>query len=56
MRRIFIHESLYDKFSTAMINAYKQIPIGNPLDTKNLMGPLHTKAAVKEYTDGLAEI
>merc|ERR1712150_80555 len=32
------------------------VPMGNPLDDSTLLGPLHTKAAVKEYTDGLAEI
>lgn len=55
-RRIFIHETLYDKFVERMINAYKKLPIGDPLDSNNLMGPLHTKAAVKEFTEGLTEI
>lgn len=31
MRRIFLHESLYDKFVNAMTNAYKQVRIGDPL-------------------------
>ena len=30
--------------------------IGDPLDSINLMGPLHTKAAVKEFTDGIETI
>jgi len=53
LRRIFLHESVYDKFVTAMVKAYKTVTIGDPLDTQNLMGPLHTKAAVKEYVEGL---
>jgi len=47
---------VYDKFVNAMVNAYKQITIGDPLKPEHLMGPLHTKAAVKEYTEGLEEI
>lgn len=39
-----------------MVNAYKKIPIGDPLNKDNLMGPLHTKNAVKEYTEGLEVI
>lgn len=56
MRRIFVHESLYDSFKTRMVKAYETIKIGDPLDKENLMGPLHTKAAVKEYLDGLETI
>lgn len=57
LRRIILHEDIYDKFLNALINAYKSaITIGDPLDPKNLMGPLHTKAAVKEFTEGIDEI
>jgi len=34
---------------------YSSIKIGNPLEHGVLMGPLHTKNAVKEYTEGIAE-
>jgi aldehyde dehydrogenase family 7 protein A1 len=40
----------------SLIKAYGTIPIGDPLQDGTLMGPLHTKDAVKEYEDGLAEI
>lgn len=56
MRRIFIHESIFDKFVNAMITAYKSVKIGDPLDTNTLMGPLHTKDAVRQYQEGIAEI
>jgi acyl-CoA reductase-like NAD-dependent aldehyde dehydrogenase len=49
MRRIFIHHSLYDKFVNAMVTAYKSIRIGDPLHPDTLMGPLHTKDAVKNF-------
>jgi len=56
LRRIFLHESVYDKFVDHMVSAYKTIQIGDPLKEGILMGPLHTKAAVKEYTEGIEEI
>jgi aldehyde dehydrogenase family 7 protein A1 len=55
-RRLFLHESIAAEFTEKLLAAYKTVKIGNPLQSGVLMGPLHTKAAVKEYTDGLAEI
>lgn len=48
-RRLFIHESVYDKMLGVLVNAYKKITIGDPLDQKNLMGPLIDKHAVEMY-------
>lgn len=56
LRRLVIHEDVYDTVVERMVTAYKGVPIGDPLKDGTLMGPLHTEAAVKEYTDGLAEI
>lgn len=56
MRRLIIHESVYDKVVNSLIKAYSTIPIGNPLDEGVLMGPLHTKSAVREYEEGLVTI
>jgi aldehyde dehydrogenase family 7 protein A1 len=56
MRRIFLHESVYDKFVDRMTDAYKTIKHGNPLEDGVLLGPLHTKDAVKEYTEGIETI
>jgi aldehyde dehydrogenase family 7 member A1 len=56
LRRLLIHESIYDSFVASLVAAYKTIPIGDPLDSKTLMGPLHTPSAIKEYEEGLAEI
>lgn len=39
-----------------MVKAYSSIPIGNPLDDGVLMGPLHTKSAVREYEEGIETI
>lgn len=58
-RRLIVHESIYDEVKDKVVRAYKNIiekRIGDPLDKDTLVGPLHTKAAVKEYEDGIAEI
>lgn len=48
-RRLIIHESVYDKVRDAIVGAYKQLTIGNPLDQKNHIGPLIDKDAVATY-------
>lgn len=55
-RRLIIHESIYDKVKEPLVEAYKQIKIGDPLDSKNHMGPLIDKAAVQMYLDALKKI
>jgi len=39
-----------------MVQAYKQVSIGDPLNTNTLMGPLHTPNACKDYEKGVAEV
>jgi aldehyde dehydrogenase (NAD+) len=48
-RRLIIQEKVYDSFVTKLCKAYQQIKIGDPLDSKNHMGPLIDKDAVKLY-------
>ena len=48
-RRLIIHESVYDKVRDAIVGAYKQLTIGNPLDDNNHIGPLIDKDAVNTY-------
>lgn len=52
-RRLIIHESVYDAFKEKLVNAYKQLSIGDPLDTNNHVGPLIDKDAVKLYLDAI---
>jgi aldehyde dehydrogenase (NAD+) len=54
-RRIIIHESLYDKTRDALVKAYGNVRIGNPLDQNNHMGPLINQKAVQAYTDALEQ-
>ena len=55
-RRLIIHESIYDKVKEAVVGAYKQLRIGNPLDEKNHVGPLIDKDAVKNYQNALQKV
>ena len=55
-RRLIVHESIYDKVKESLVNAYKQIKIGNPLDTANHVGPLIDKHAVEMYSNALEKI
>ena len=52
-RRLIIHESIYDSFLEKLINAYKQVKIGDPLDNSTLMGPLVNKQAVDNYLNAI---
>lgn len=56
MRRIFLHESVYDKFVERMVAAYGTIKSGNPLEEGVLLGPLHTQDAVRQYKEGIETI
>src|SRR5690606_29185080 len=55
-RRLVIHESIYDKVKDAIVAAYKQLRIGNPLDENNHVGPLIDKDEVKRYQDALVKV
>ncbi|MGA1225771.1 MAG: aldehyde dehydrogenase family protein [Tamlana sp.] len=55
-RRLIIHESIYDKVKSAVVDAYKQLRIGNPLDENNHVGPLIDKDAVRMYQNALEKV
>jgi aldehyde dehydrogenase (NAD+) len=55
-RRLIIHEEIYDKVKHALVKAYAQLRIGNPLDQTNHMGPLIDKAAVGLYLEALKNV
>ena len=52
-RRLIIHEDIYDKVKEKLVNAYKQLRIGDPLDQNNHVGPLIDKDAVNMYLDSI---
>lgn len=55
-RRLIIHESMYDKVKDALVAAYGQLRIGNPLDENMHVGPLIDKDAVAMYNQALERV
>ena len=54
-RRLIIHDSIYDKVKQAVVDAYGQLTIGNPLDEANHVGPLIDTMAVDAYNKAIEE-
>jgi len=48
-RRLIVHESIYDKTVEEVLKAYKKVTIGDPLDEKNIMGPLIDQNSVDNF-------
>ena len=55
-RRLIIHEEVYDQVKDALVDAYKQLRIGNPLDENNHVGPLIDKDSVENYLKALEKV
>jgi aldehyde dehydrogenase (NAD+) len=55
-RRLFVHKSRYDDLVSRLTQAYKQVRIGDPLQSGVLMGPLIDHAAVDRYRAAIEEI
>jgi aldehyde dehydrogenase (NAD+) len=55
-RRLIIHESIYDKVKEALVRAYGQLRIGNPLDENSHVGPLIDTDAVALYQKALEKV
>lgn len=52
-RRLIIHDAIYDKVKQAVVDAYSQLKIGNPLDESNHVGPLIDTLAVDTYSKAI---
>ena len=55
-RRLIIHEDMYDTVKNALVEAYGQLRIGNPLDENNHVGPLIDTDAVAMYQKALEQV
>jgi len=55
-RRILIQDSIQDTFLSQLVNAYKQVNIGNPLEEGTLMGPLVNQNAVNDYVKAIEAV
>jgi aldehyde dehydrogenase (NAD+) len=52
-RRIIMHKSIGGKLTDLLVNAYKQIRIGDPIDDKTLMGPVVNKQAITDMFNAI---
>ncbi len=55
LRRLIVHQAIADKLTDRLVEAYKQVQIGDPLESDTLMGPLVTQQAIKDMMSALAE-
>ncbi len=45
LRRLFVHDSVYDQLVPRLKKAYESVSVGNPLETSALVGPLVDRQA-----------
>jgi aldehyde dehydrogenase (NAD+) len=55
LRRLFLHDAIYDDFVTKLKAAVTTIPVGDPLDAGNLAGPLIDENAFDQMQAALDE-
>lgn len=55
-RRLLIHDCIFDKFRDKLIEAYKQLKIGHPLNEDTVVGPLVDKDAVNAFLNAQEQI
>ena len=53
-RRLIVHESLAEELGQRLAKAYKQVKIGDPLESGTLMGPLTSADAVNRFQNAIA--
>lgn len=44
LKRLYVHEDIYDDVCTALTTVAEQMPMGNGLDEQNVLGPLQNQA------------
>ena len=54
LRRLFVHEDIYDRFLTRLKAAYASVAVGDPRQQATLIGPLIDKAALAAMRRALA--
>jgi aldehyde dehydrogenase (NAD+) len=50
-RRVIVHRSRFEELKDALVKAYGQVRIGDPLDSDTLMGPVTDAAALQRVLD-----
>jgi aldehyde dehydrogenase (NAD+) len=55
LRRLIVHETVYDRLVPRLIEVYRSIAVGNPLASSALVGPLIDGAAFERMQASLAK-
>ncbi len=55
-RRLFLQRGIARKMTQALVEAYRQVRIGDPLDERTVMGPLVNQQAVEDMMRGLEAV
>ena len=53
LRRLLVHSAVADKMINRLVEAYKQIPIGDPMEEGVLMGPVVGERAITQMMESL---
>lgn len=56
LRRLLIHEKIFDEFVGKLVKAYGTVKIGDPLENGVLCGPLHSTLSLQIYDNTLQKI
>ena len=55
-RRLSLHSSVVQAFLSRLETLYQSVRPGDPLDRATLLGPLHSRAAMRIYHDAVARL
>ena len=55
-RRLIVHKNVLDQVKERLLKAYQKLTIGNPLETKNLVGPLIDQESVHQFSTTLQKV
>jgi len=55
-RRLFLQRGIAPRMTEALLAAYRQVKIGDPMEPATLMGPLVNRQAVDDMMEGLGRI
>ena len=53
LRRLIVHQDIFDELTARLCHAYKQVPVGNPFTKGTLMGPLVDRQAFEQMQQAL---
>ncbi|MDZ7683186.1 MAG: aldehyde dehydrogenase family protein [Fodinibius sp.] len=51
-RRLIVHEDVFDQLKDRLVEMYKGVNIGNPLDEDTLVGPLIDERGGQQHAKG----